>query len=127
MRIDRPASAGKNSGAPVFVSFPTMDVNDVGDLLVGHAWLGADLHPSGALTILPRGDHTAATTVVFASGLGIYESSDRWGDYSVTQVDPANDHDFWTQQERAGKPVGSATIWETVWAAVSVPPATGMV
>jgi hypothetical protein len=127
MRIDRPASAGKNSGAPVFVSFPTMDVNDVGDLLVGHAWLGADLHPSGALTILPRGDHTAATTVVFASGLGIYESSDRWGDYSVTQVDPANDHDFWTQQERAGKPVDSATIWETVWAAVSVPPATGMV
>jgi hypothetical protein len=123
VRIDHPAggTAG-NATPPVFVSFPTIDVNDAGDLLVGHAWLSADLHPSGALTFLPGGDHKAATTIVFANGLDTYESSDRWGDYSITQVDPANDHDFWTQQEMAAKRVGSTTIWQTVWAALTPPP-----
>lgn len=90
-----------------------VDVNDDGDILVGHAWLSANIHPSGAFTFLPKGSHTTATTIVFATGLDVYPS-DRWGDYSITQVDPDNDHDFWTQQESAAKRNKKARNWQTV-------------
>jgi len=118
LRIDRPSGG---AGKPIFVSYPTVDVNRAGDLLIGHAWLSAALRPSGALTFLAGGNPTAATTMVFAPGLDSYQSSDRWGDYSVTQVDPQDDATFWTQQERAAKRVKKVTIWQTVWAVLVAP------
>src|SRR5262249_17672638 len=51
-------------------------------------------------------------------------SFNRWGDYSATCVDPANDSDFWTVQEYAVPHVGSVTNrsgqWATWWGNVTV-------
>jgi hypothetical protein len=46
-------------------------------------------------------------------------SRNRWGDYSNTVVDPANDTDFWTIQEYAATPPGDGfDRWGTWWAKV---------
>ena len=57
----------------------------------------------------------------------------RWGDYSSSQTDPANDTDFWTIQEYSGVVrdfgIGLAGNWETWWAQIkptgAVPTTTG--
>src|SRR5260370_11757011 len=44
----------------------------------------------------------------------------RWGDYSNTSVDPADDTSFWTIQEYAASP---SSTWGTWWGPVVLPPA----
>ncbi len=43
-------------------------------------------------------------------------TKNRWGDYSATQVDPSDDHSFWTVQELAG---ARPDTWATRWARVT--------
>jgi hypothetical protein len=43
-------------------------------------------------------------------------TDNRWGDYSNTQVDPADDQSFWTVQERAS---ATQDFWATQWARVT--------
>lgn len=52
-------------------------------------------------------------------------SNDRWGDYSATTLDPADDWSFWTVQEYAdpaGDPDGVGFPWETVVARIKAGP-----
>lgn len=49
------------------------------------------------------------------------EGSNRWGDFSATVVDPADDVTFWTIQEYAAIPTNYYLGgWATWWAAISV-------
>ncbi len=47
----------------------------------------------------------------------------RWGDYSHTVVDPANDLDFWTIQQYAALPSGGFDRWGTWWGKIIPGPA----
>jgi hypothetical protein len=65
--------------------------------------------------------------VILKAGEGAYLKTfgygrNRWGDYSITQVDPADDTSLWTIQEYAGTPTGSgdgAGRWSTWWGKVT--------
>jgi hypothetical protein len=116
-RIDDPTGA-------ICVSAPSLAVNSQTDLLIGHATFSANIHPSGAYMLRTAGAQPQPSNV-FAPGQNTYfktfgGTSNRWGDYSYTQVDPANDVDFWTVQEYAGANVDS---WATKWVRIVPPPA----
>jgi hypothetical protein len=61
---------------------------------------------------------------------GSVPSRNRFGDYSMTQVDPSNDKDLWTLQEYAQARVGTddgttgsnSSRWSTWWARVAFDP-----
>lgn len=111
-RVDDPSAA-------TCFAFPTVAVNARGDILMGCAHFTGASHPSAAYVFKPSGG-SAQTPVVFAPGLATYlktgsGATNRWGDYSATQVDPVNDPDFWTVQEYAETP---ANTWGTMWAHV---------
>ena len=110
----------------LFHAFPTLAVNGRGDVLTGHATFSAQKFASASWHLRPAGGG-AASGSVFAPGLASYfkdfgSGRNRWGDYSATQVDPANDLDFWTVQAFADSP---ADRWATMWARVAVSGAPG--
>jgi hypothetical protein len=115
-RIEDPAGA-------VFYASPSMAINGQGDLVIGHAQFSSNVHPSGAFT-LRRAGGPVQPPQIFAPGLNSYNKTfggptNRWGDYSFTQVDP-NDIDFWTVQEFAD---ATADTWATMWTQIVIPPA----
>lgn len=119
-RIDDPT--GKT-----FYSAPSLAVNAAGEVMIGHAQFSPTMHGSGSYTLRRP---AAQTPTVFAPGLATYKSppaynsgTNRWGDYSHTQVDP-NDVDFWTVQQFADNPSDS---WATMWTKVTPPSAAQVV
>jgi hypothetical protein len=116
-RIDDPSGA-------ICYAAPSIAVNKQNDLLIGHAAFSAATHPSGAYTLRNSGGQPPAP-FTFAPGQNSYfktfsGATNRWGDYSHTQVDPTNDRDFWTAQEFAA---AQADTWATMWAHITVPAA----
>jgi hypothetical protein len=96
-------------------AFPSLSVNRNGDLMIGHAVFSNTTFAAGAYT-LKLAAAAAAQPVVFAPGTATYfvtftGSRNRWGDYSVTQVDPQDDTTFWTCQEF----VLSRDVWAVKW------------
>jgi hypothetical protein len=96
-------------------AFPSLSVNRNGDLMIGHAVFSNATFAAGAYTLKLAGA-AAAQPVVFAPGAATYfvtfgGSQNRWGDYSVTQVDPQDDTTFWTCQEF----VLSQDLWAVKW------------
>jgi hypothetical protein len=105
-------------------SAPSLAVNGDGQIMIGHAQFASTIHGSGAFTLASA---SAPAQTIFAPGLNTYKkpplfggTSNRWGDYSHTQVDP-NDTDFWTVQQFADDP---ADTWATMWTQVT-PPSAG--
>lgn len=107
-------------------AFPNIAVNDIGDALIGYSRFNA-LDWAGAA--YSYRDHTDAPNtfrdpLIFKAGLGRYSKSGngnvRWGDYSEAQVDPRNDHNFWTIQEYAEARINNnaSSVWGTWWANV---------
>lgn len=93
-----------DASADLFHAYPSMAVNEQGDRLIGFAQFSASIHPSGAY-LLVLADGSRATSV-FAAGQNTYVkkfggNTNRWGDYSPTQVDPRDDRSFFTVQEYA--------------------------
>lgn len=111
--------SAEDPAVPACEAFPSLDINARGDLLIGHAYFRASLHPSGAFSLLRGGIGGSLYRQVHARGLDVYDKTiDRWGDYSATQVDPINDTDFWTLQERAATRGAHAGVWQVVWAEI---------
>ena len=105
-------------------SHPSIAVNARNDLLLGFSRFSGASFGSAAYAFRAGTDpvNTTQPPVVFKPGISTYEKRDgsgrnRWGDYSSTVVDPANDTSFWTIQEYA---LGS-NQWGTWWAQV-IPP-----
>ena len=86
--------------------FPSIAVNDNGDVVIGMS--GSD-DSTPISTYVTVGETTAGTTTFMAptqthGGTGSYEILDgigrnRWGDYSATVIDPTDQNVFWTIQE----------------------------
>jgi hypothetical protein len=107
-----------DAAAQQFYAFPTLAVNADGDLLLGCSQFSAATHPSGSF-VLRRHGQAAQPAQVFAAGRASYfktfsGTDNRWGDYSATQVDPVDDHNFWTVQEYAA----ARDTWGTMWALI---------
>jgi len=100
----------------VFYAYPSLAVNDRGDLLLGMSEFSSTTHPSASYVYRPA-NASAQPPTVLEAGLASYFKTfsgkiNRWGDYSVTVVDPVGDRDFWTSQEFAQTPKDT---WATVW------------
>ncbi len=133
-RINDP-NANATSGE--WYAYPSITVNANSDVLVGFSnFSGA--HFVNAGYAFRAGTDAAGTMrdpVIVKAGEDYYAktftgSRNRWGDYSHTVVDPANDLDMWTIQEYAGtrdntdptqlsQTITSASRWGTWWAMVA--------
>lgn len=110
-----PAQEGVVADLENFYFYPTIAVNSAGDVVLGMSGSSPTMFAGAWLTGRLASDPISQTSVPFefAPGKGPYNNLDafgrnRWGDYSLTSVDPIDDT-FWTIQEHAGP----NNTWET--------------
>jgi hypothetical protein len=98
--------------------FPSIAVNRYGAALVGYSMLDASMFPSAAYRYIDPAGNVSAP-VLAKSGEDWYQGF-RWGDYSTTLVDPADDTSFWTLE--CYMPAGAMFHqgWATWWSYVQV-------
>jgi hypothetical protein len=133
-RVDDP-TATATSGK--WYNYPSIDVNLFGDVLLGFSQFAANQPPSAGYVFRSRNDAegTMRDPFIYKTGQGHYHKKfgstrNRWGDYSITQVDPADQYNLWTLEEYSSTPVGSGDgsgRWGTWWAKVTPPDAPGLV
>lgn len=85
---------------------PSITVNASGDAVLGFTGTSANQYPGAYFAGRVASDPPGATStpVQYRAGDGAYNTTDangvnRWGDYSLTTVDPTDDLGFWTIQE----------------------------
>ncbi len=114
-----------SSGAN-FYAFPSIAVNKNLELLIGYNRFNKTEFVGGSYAFRRPSDQPGA---LFVDGpLKVGEDSyvkgnfsNRWGDYSTTVVDPADDTSFWTLQEYAASRTESGTsLWGTYWAKLAL-------
>jgi uncharacterized protein (TIGR03437 family) len=122
-RIDDPTGAW-------MYSYPSIAVNRNNDVLIGFSRFGAGDYASAGFAFRTASDppNTLEPEAMFKRGEAPYSAtgwsttSNRWGDYSATLVDPADDLSFWTLQEYAATPPsGKDGRFGTWWAKVTAP------
>lgn len=106
-------------------AFPSIAVNRSRDVLVGYSVFSPNTYASSGFSFRYGADpaNTLRASKIFKSGEASYYktyggSSNRWGDYSSTVVDPVDDLTLWTLQEYAWTP-SSRDLWSTWWLRVS--------
>ncbi len=114
-----------DSTGNMFYAFPSIAVNSADDVLMGYSVFSSTMYASGAYSLKLSTDAEFQSSQIYKSGEAKYYktysgTANRWGDYSLTQVDPVNDLDFWTLQEYAMTPGTSYDRWGTWWANVSM-------
>ncbi len=107
----------------MFFAFATIAVNAKEDVLIGFGSFSENQYASGSYALRYAEDppNTLRDFHQYKDGEAPYfktfgASRNRWGDYTSTFVDPADDLDFWTLQEYAALPPGSQDEWGTWWA-----------
>ena len=125
-RIDDPTNT-------YFYAYPTIAVNKNSDALIGYNRFSAQDYPSAEFSFRIASDPASALEpdVLFQAGQSSYvvagtkSGSNRWGDFSRTWTDPADDLTFWTIQEYSVTPSqGRSGQWGTWWTRVTAPSAT---
>lgn len=103
----------------VFYGFPSIAVNSNNDVLIGYARFTATAYAGSGYVFRAGSDpqNSMRDDTVLKTGESPYFSN-RWGDYSETVVDPANDVDMWTTQEYAAPVLGGHATW---WGRISPP------
>jgi hypothetical protein len=117
-----------DSGGTNFFAYPSIAVNRANDVMVGFSVFSSNSYPSAAYAFRGGSDKFDALRSpyqIYGAGQDTYirfsDIRNRWGDYSATVVDPANDFDFWTLQEYALAPTNSVSGLHGVkWAYVVV-------
>lgn len=117
-----------DGGVGVHHYFPSITANSVNDALIGFTRSDAAMYAqavfTGRLSSHPPGSMLPIDVIKL--GLSSYSkffggSSNRWGDYSASVVDPSDGITFWSIQEYAAMNVGTGTDdgrWGTYWAKV---------
>jgi hypothetical protein len=100
--------SGSVSDPSLHYYMPGISVNAAGEMLLGFSGSDANHFASAYMTGRVPSDPPGETgaPVLYFAGLAPYtqissSGSNRWGDYSLTSVDPVNDDTFWTIQEYA--------------------------
>lgn len=107
--LDDQGNVGGEDIAPgTFTFFPSLAVNDAGDMVIGFSASAPGIYPSayfaGRFSSDPSG--TVGSSRVLREGLDYYirtfgGSRNRWGDYSGISVDPSDGTKFWLFNEYA--------------------------
>ncbi len=118
----------------IFYGFPSIAVNQNNDVLIGYSRFSASQYAGASYSFRAASDpaNTLRDRVTLKDGQAPYYkintgTRNKWGDYSSTVVDAANDLDFWTIQEYAATASGGIDRWGTWWghlSPTSPPPAT---
>ena len=109
-------------------AYPSIAANRYHDVLLGYSRFSPAQYPSTAYSFRTGDDPTDELRgeVMLKAGEATYDvpvfGQNRWGDWSATTVDPANDLDLWTIQEYAAPhSPGGGSRWGTWWGRVSPP------
>ncbi len=102
----------------LFYGYPSIDVNAAGGALIGYSTFGSQQFPSANYSYIDQLGHLSQMAPLKAGERSYWWT--RWGDYSMTVVDPVNDIDFWTLQTYSmTRPGGYTaeffTLWATYW------------
>jgi hypothetical protein len=101
--------------------FPSLAVNCPGDMVMGFSGSSATNYISALYTWrLDSGWTLGTPRVIWPGQIAVTAGGFRWGDYSATGSDPADDWSFWTVQEYAGG--SGAFSWRTVIANIRPSP-----
>jgi hypothetical protein len=134
-RIDDPTATATNGGK--WYAYSSISVNKFDEFLVGFSQYASDQHPAAGYAFHQRLDAagTLRDPFIYKAGEDYYHKTfggarNRWGDYSVTQVDPSDDLSLWTLQEYAMARVGTddgttgsnSSRWSTWWAKLALAP-----
>ena len=121
-----------DAGSGVHHYYPSIAANQNDDAVIGFSRSDATRFVEAVYTGRAGSDPagTIAPIAVLKAGEASYVKTFssgiiRWGDYSATTVDPADDLSFWTIQEYAAQDVGPNTgddRWGTWWGKVQVGP-----
>jgi hypothetical protein len=100
--------SGDDLAANAFTFFPSISVNECGDMALGFAIGASSIYPSSAYTGRRFGEPpgTLQPASFLRQGLDFYVrtfggSRNRWGDYSGMALDPADGLSFWVFNEHA--------------------------
>ncbi len=114
-RIDDPSAAN-------FYAYPSLAVNQYGDMMLGYTHFGTGIYASAAYSIHLASDppNTMGSEVILKAGEASYfkdfgTGENRWGDFTATVVDPVDDTSMWTIQEYAGQ----SNMWGTWWGSIT--------
>jgi hypothetical protein len=103
---------------------PSVMTNGPGAMILGCSQCNSAGYPNAAYALRYKNDAagTIRSPVVYTASTSVYSVGNmRWGDYSVSSLDPEDNMTFWTIQEYSSAP----NIWATRVASVlSAPPAT---
>ena len=117
-----------------FYAYPSIAVNKNGDALIGYTRFSAGDYSTAEFSYRTATDplNTMEPDVIFKLGESSYVAtgsrtgSNRWGDYSMTVVDPAGGMNFWTIQEYASTPPANRSGAFGTWWAQVVAPSSGL-
>lgn len=111
-----------------FYAYPSIAVNSVGDMVIGYSSFSSTQFASAEYSVHLNGNNAGVTepSYKYKDGIGAYVKKftgtrNRWGDYTATCIDPSNDLNIWTLQERAVAPIGTGNNpgrWSVEWAQV---------
>lgn len=122
---------GEEIAAGAYTFFPSIAVNAAGDICIGFSASAPTIFAGAYAAVRLAGDTlgTVRPALTVAAGTDFYlrtfgGARNRWGDYSGTSVDPANDSDFWIFNEyamtRGTVFSGEDGRWATRWAKIDV-------
>jgi hypothetical protein len=144
LRVEDPTATDTNGGK--WYGFASVAVNRANDVIIGYTQFASNQFPSAGYSTHLAADaaNTVRDPVIYQAGLGYYDKDftasgtdtggNRWGDYSISAVDPVNDTDLWTIQEISNPQVGTGNPvdtnnnsgrWNTWWAKVAFPASAG--
>ncbi len=113
-----PVQQGRVSDANRWYYFPSIAVNSNGDVGIGSSGSSTSEYAGAYYTARNASDAsgTMQSVALLKAGLAPYYktysgTSNRWGDYSATVIDPSDNTTFWTLQEYAG----TSNLWGTWW------------
>ena len=126
-----------DNGAGTHYFFPSITANANNAVVLGFSYSDSTQYVDAAFTGRESTDTpgTMGAVTTCKAGEDSYvkdygSGSVRWGDYSATVVDPADDLTFWTLQEYAETDVGSGSSddrWGTWWCQAQYPTAVELV
>lgn len=103
-------------------SYPSIAVNTNEDVMIGFGHHSPNIYATASYILRKNGEPSFSSVYQYKNGTNKYfktygGSANRWGDYTMTMVDPSNGTDFWVIGEYADAPIGSDK-WATYWAKI---------
>jgi hypothetical protein len=132
--VTAPVNTGivQNITVPMYYAYPSIAVNGASRIALGFSGFSTGIYASAYFTGRFPSDpaHTMQVPQLLKAGEDYYYKTfggarNRWGDFSATCVDPADDDVFWTIQEYARPHVGIGVNddrWGTWWGKIAIIP-----